>query len=88
MSAEQNQAKRRMKVVLFGAEQFASLAWDVLTHDISIHVERYCLLITHQLPRQHLRRQFQNRLIRHRALARHDPQIRQSSVPPPASPDM
>ena len=33
MKVEQNQAKGRMKVVLFGAEQYASLAWYVLTHD-------------------------------------------------------
>ncbi len=38
MSTAQNQAKGRMKVVIFGAEQFASLAWYVLTHDSSHEV--------------------------------------------------
>jgi sugar O-acyltransferase (sialic acid O-acetyltransferase NeuD family) len=33
MSVEQNKAKERKKVVIFGAEQFASLSWYVLTHD-------------------------------------------------------
>lgn len=33
MSEERDQAKDRMKVVIFGAEKFASLAWYVLTHD-------------------------------------------------------
>jgi len=33
MSAAQNQTKKHMKVVIFGAEKFASLAWYMLTHD-------------------------------------------------------
>lgn len=33
MSAEEIPAKPRIKVVIFGAEKFASLAWYVLTHD-------------------------------------------------------